>query len=137
MILLHQRRTSIPTTTAHWSTENSNRRINSVGTFKKFQRACTKTLIDFHQIMIGFFQSPQFPIDVLGFHHNFMKKCRYLKLDRKCTQICTFWLRHELCEISVKIDHLAQFSIIFCVDQSIVQSQFTTHDRVENADARS
>ena len=73
MILLHQRRTSIPTTTAHWSTENSNRRINSVGTFKKFQRACTKTLIDFHQIMIGFFQSPQFPIDVLGFQHNFTK----------------------------------------------------------------
>jgi len=82
----------LPATTAHWSTENSNRHINSVGTFKKFQRTCTKTLIDFHQIMIGFFQSPQFPIDVLGFQHNFTKKCRYLKLHRKCTQICTFWL---------------------------------------------
>ena len=135
MILLHQRRTSIPTTTAHWSTENSNRRINSVGTFKKFQRACTKTLIDFHQIMIGFFQSPQFPIDVLGFHHNFMKKCRYLKLDRKCTQICTFWLQHiEICEIR-------SFGTIFhhflCWLFHCAHSQFTTHDRVENADARS
>ena len=46
-------------------------------------------------------------------------------------------MTNEVCEISVKMDHLAQFFIIFCDYQSVVQSQFTTHDRVENADARS